>query len=292
MLDKELLVFPLLSIAALGLTLVAGVLPAYLSGNLEPFLLWFSDDPDGASTYAMVAVSYVSYIFTTFVFIFFNTALIACARIRFAGGDPTVADGLKAATSLLPLVFVWAVVTGTVGFILKKASEKNDGIGGIIFGMLGVAWTIAAYFVVPVLVAERVGPIKAMKSSAALIRKTWGEAMIAELGLSAVAIAVVVPVFVLGSIAAMLFEAVPVISITLAVFLVTVLLLTGLILSTLDAILKSALYVYAVDGKMPDHFDGVDFEHAFRAADPRDKSKTPSNRKYDDDHSFDSDPSD
>ena len=31
--------------------------------------------------------------------IFFNAALVACAIIRFRGGDPTVMDGLRAATA-------------------------------------------------------------------------------------------------------------------------------------------------------------------------------------------------
>jgi len=265
MLDKELLIFPFLSFASLALTLVLGVYPLYLAGYLEPILMWFSDESQAASTFAMILVSYLIYVFTTFVYVFFNTALIACARIRFAGGDPTVMDGLRAAISRLPLVFVWAVVTATVGFILQKASEKSEGIlAQIVFGLLGAAWTIASYFVVPVLVADRVGPIKAMRASAGLIRKTWGEAIIAELGLSAVTGVVIFPAFLLIVGGMMATETAPVIGFTLVGIAVFAIALTILIVSTLDAILKAALYVYATDGKMPDYFDGVDVKNAFR----------------------------
>jgi len=106
MLDKELLMFPILSVESLALSMGVVVWPVYLAGHLDGLVAWFSDDPEGANTIMMIFVSYLIYVFTTFVFVFFNTALIACARIRFAGGDPTVADGLRAAVSRLPLVFV------------------------------------------------------------------------------------------------------------------------------------------------------------------------------------------
>lgn len=268
MLDKELLIFPILSIASLALTMGAVVWPAYLAGHLDTLLAWFSGDPEAANNFTMIIVSYLVYIFTTFVFVFFNTALVACARIRFAGGDPTVIDGLRAALSRIQLVFVWAVVTGTVGFILKKSSERTEGLASVVLAFLGGAWTIAAFFVVPILVAERVGPINAMKKSVSLIRKTWGEAMVAHIGFSAVASVTIVPAFVLITIGAMLFNDAPAIGITFVVFALLLIALTALVMSTLGAILTSALYVYAVDGKLPDHFEGADLEHAFGPVTP------------------------
>lgn len=274
MLDKELLIFPILSFASLAFTLGVVVWPAYLTGHLDTLLAWFSDDPEAANNVTMIIASYLVYVFTTFVYVFFNTALIACARIRFAGGDPTVADGLRAAMSRLPLIFVWAVVTATVGFILQKASEKTDGLASIVFGFLGGAWAIASYFVVPILVADRVGPLKAMKTSVSLIRKTWGEAMVAHVGLSVVSVLTIFPAFILIMIGVMVLEGAPALGIFIIASALLMIALTALVLSTLDAILTSALYVYAVDGKLPEYFDGVDLEHAFGPRDPKDTQRT------------------
>ena len=281
MLDKELLIFPILSVVSLVLSLGFVVWPVYLAGHLDTLIGWFSDDPEAANNLTMFVVTYLCYVFTTFVLVFFNTALIACARIRFAGGDPTVADGLRAAASRLPLVFFWAVVTATVGFILQKASEKAGGLASIIFGFLGGAWTIAAFFVVPVLVADRVGPFKALKTSASLIRKTWGEALVANVGFSAISVVAIIPALVLITIGAMLFQGMPALAVTLIVFAVLVIATTALVVSTLDAILTSALYVYAVDGKLPDHFDGADLEHAFGPREPETTEHVPD---FDDHH--------
>ena len=49
------------------------------------------------------------------------------------------------------------------------------GIVGKILGFLGgIAWAIATFFVVPVIVAEGLGPIEALKRSANTIKQVWG----------------------------------------------------------------------------------------------------------------------
>ena len=40
---------------------------------------------------------------------------------------------------------------------------------------MGMAWSLASYFVVPVLAAENLGPAEALQRSADLFRNTWGE---------------------------------------------------------------------------------------------------------------------
>jgi hypothetical protein len=47
-------------------------------------------------------------------------------------------------------------------------------IGKIVVAMLGVGWTLATYLVVPVLVAEKIGPIDAIKESAVMLKKDLG----------------------------------------------------------------------------------------------------------------------
>jgi len=116
-----------------------------------------------------------------------------------------------------------------------------------------------------------------MKTSVSLIRKTWGEAMVAHVGLSAVAIVPIVPAFVLILIGATLLDGAPTLGVAFLVFAVLLIGLTALVISNLDAILTSALYVYAVDGKLPDLFEGADLEHAFGPRDSKDAHRAPDN---------------
>ncbi|WP_299468273.1 DUF6159 family protein [uncultured Gimesia sp.] len=78
--------------------------------------------------------------------IFFNSALMACAIIRLKGGNPTVGDGFRAAMNRLPQIACWALVSATVGFILKLIESRSEKIGQIVAGLLGMAWSITTYY--------------------------------------------------------------------------------------------------------------------------------------------------
>lgn len=268
MLDKELLVFPLLSIIVLGLLAASFIWPLYESGQIIALLESMSDDAEGEknSQYWMMAATFIAYFVTFFVMIFFNAALIACVKIRLAGGDPVVMDGLRASMARLPQIAAWALVAATVSFILNMLKNKEGEPPNFIVGMLGAGWAIAVYFAVPVLVSERVGPIDAVKRSVAIIKKTWGEALIAEVGLG-----VLTGLAMLGGflffMAGMIFfneaSESPEIALTIWTIGVIYALVCALVFSTLGSILKSALYVYAVNGKIPYYFDDDLIKNAF-----------------------------
>jgi hypothetical protein len=256
-LDKELIMFPLLSLLTCGVLLAGITGPLVMSGEFEEFItMTMPMDDEGNINPLAIALDFAIYFVVYFVMIFFNTALVACARIRFSGGDPTVADGLKASINRLPQIFVWALTTSIVGFILSKLAENQKGIGKFVFGFLGAGWAIASFFVVPVLVAEKVGPITALKRSAAVIKKTWGELLIAQLGMSALSIFIILPAFIVFFVGMIMFEqAGPAVIITLAVITLFWVFATSLALSALNGILKTALYIYATEGKIPANFD-------------------------------------
>lgn len=85
--------------------------------------------------------------------------------------------------SRLPQIFAWALVSATVGVLLKLVENAHEKIGQFISAILGTAWTVVTFFVVPVLVVEKVGPFEAIKRSIALLKKTWGEALAGNFGL-------------------------------------------------------------------------------------------------------------
>src|SRR5262249_42533910 len=117
-----------------------------------------------------------------FVIVFFNSALVACAIIRFKGGDPTVSDGLRAAGNRFPQILAWALASATVGVILRAIESRSEKVAQFAAALVGAAWSIATFFVVPVLVVERVGPVDAVKRSLSVLTRTWGEALTANFG--------------------------------------------------------------------------------------------------------------
>ena len=110
-------------------------------------------------------VSFAFYFSTYFVIIFCNSALISCAMMRFNGQEPSVGDGFRMAMSRLPQIFAWALVSATVGMLLKVIENAHEKVGYYISMLLGAAWSIMTFFVVPVLVVEKTGPFEAVGRS-------------------------------------------------------------------------------------------------------------------------------
>jgi VIT1/CCC1 family predicted Fe2+/Mn2+ transporter len=127
------------------------------------------------------------------------------------------------------------------------------------------ARAIATYLVVPVLVARDVGPIDAVKESAALLKKTWGENVIGQVGLGA-AFAFIFIGVILCSIVVIALAA-----LTHSIFLIVVALvlavlaigITGLVQSALTGIYAAALYRYATSGEGTQGFDAQAMQLAF-----------------------------
>ncbi len=266
-LDKELLAFPLLSGIACLLVMASFAVPIWATGFAESIL---QEGEGGVRAVGQAeqilgyVILFAFYFVNYFVIIFFNSALIACAIIRFKGGDPTLADGFSAAFSRLPQIAGWALVAATVGLILKIIESRSEKFGAFIASLLGMAWSAMTYFVVPVIVVERTGPIAAGKRSLEILKRTWGEALTANFGVGLIVFLAsligIVPL-ILGGVA--IATGHTVLGIIALVIGVVALLIVSLVSSAMNAIIIGALYLFAAEGTVPQQFDNQMFRQAF-----------------------------
>ncbi|MCA9007379.1 MAG: hypothetical protein KDA70_19060 [Planctomycetaceae bacterium] len=260
MLDKELLLFPIMSGISCLLVLASFALPLWNSKYIDTIMNDQQAPQDPLAYVILFAFYFVNY----FVMIFFNSALMACAIIRLKGGNPTVGDGFNAALNRLPQIAGWALVSATVGFILKMIESRSERIGQIVAGLLGMAWSITTYFVIPVLVVEKKNPFEAMKRSVSVLRETWGESLVANFGIGAIMLVIIIPVFLLMMGGFMLIAAGNAVAggvlIGISILLI---LLTSLVSSAVNAILIAAIYLFAAEGEAPEQFDRTLIAHAF-----------------------------
>lgn len=259
--DKELLVFPLLSAICTLIVAAAFVLPMFGLGALDGL----REDSGGGVSLAVYVVAFLFYLVQYFVIFFFNSALVGAAMIRLDGGDPTLRDGLRIAGSKALPILGYAAIAATVGMVLRAIQERAGWIGNIVVGLLGVAWTVASFLVVPVLVSRDVGPIDAVKESALLLKKTWGENLIGQGGVGLVFGFIVFGVVLVGAAAivgAAMTGSGVLIGVVVAVFIVA-LLLVGLVQAALSGIYSAALYRYASGEESTDGFDAGLLENAF-----------------------------
>jgi hypothetical protein len=257
--DTELLLFPMISMFALMLVVASFALPVFGLGMLGDRM-----GEDGLSA-AMYAVAFLFYFSQYFVIFFFNSALVGAAMIRLEGGDPTFGDGMRIATSRIGAIAGYALIAATVGMILRALQERVGFIGKIIVAIIGVGWTLATFMVVPVLVSRQVGPVDAIKESAGLLKKTWGENVVGQAGIGlafaliffvviVAGIALVFAAFASGSVAASLIALV-VVGLAIAT--------TALVQAALSGIYSAALYRYATKGEGTPGFDNQALKLAF-----------------------------
>lgn len=263
--DKRLIVFPLLSGIACMVVLASFVLPLW---GTPPAKLILNERhlPKDPLSYVLLFLFYFA---NYFVIVFFNSALVACAIGRFRGNSPTIGDGLRVAATRLPQIIAWALLSATIGLILKVIESFSERFGEIVSGLLGMAWSIVTYLVVPVLVMEKANPMEAVKRSTSLVKKTWGEALTAHcssgLIFFVIFLVALLPLGLFVALAAFGFaNGHPILGAVAIVATVIVVTLIGLVSSALDTILLASLYLYAAEGTVPGQFDAELLEGAFR----------------------------
>src|SRR5690606_18780227 len=211
-----------------------------------------------------VLLGFLFYFVQYSIIIFFNCALVGAAMIRLDGGDPTLADGFRAARARIPSILGYAAIAATVGVLLQGLKNRDNFLVRIMAGALGAAWTLATFLVVPVLVSRDVGPIDALKQSVALLKRTWGENAVGQVGIGAAFAVVSIGMLVLGLALMGLAAQVSVaLGVAVLVLFVVALLLVGVYQAALSGIYSAVLYRYAVSHETPDAFRGADLEHAF-----------------------------
>ena len=253
--DRELLLIPVLSFLASIAVLALIWLPT-LSAIDTSALEGEREDPGAV----LLFVGIITAMALSIITVFFNGALVAGAHERLSGGDPTVRSAVGHAFSRLPGLLPWAILTGTVGLILQAVRERAGWLGRFVVNMVGMAWKTATFLVVPAIVIDDHGAISGLKASAALLKRTWGENIAARVGFGLLGFVAIIPaVLVVGATGA-LGGAALVLGILVAV---PYLALVVVVLTALNAVFQTALYLYATTGSVPTGFDDANLQASF-----------------------------
>jgi hypothetical protein len=247
--DRELIVLPVVSGILILVVAASFFGAAWASGGIRE-----GSNPDAISYVFLGLFYFCAYLIS----IFFNAAVVAAATIRLSGGNPTVADGLRAARAKLGPILAWAVIAATVGLILRALEERAGFLGRLVISIVGVAWSAITFFVVPVILFEPVGAPEAVKRSASIFKQRWGESLIGSAGIGIAIFLLAIPVvlfaIVLGALSVPL-------GILVGVLGVGLLAAVG---ATLSGIFNAALYRFATEGEAAGPFQPSDLEGTFR----------------------------
>ncbi len=269
--DPELMVFLVFSVLATLAALLTFAGIGFMSGALG----------EGGLTSSGLVLMFLFYFVTYGVTIYFQVALVTSVQHRLSGGDPTVRYGLREANKRIAAILSWAIIAAIVGMILKMLEnavrERSSGIGQIIasigLSLVGMAWSLATFFVIPVIAAENVGGFEAVKRSAGIIKRQWGEAVIGNAGVGLIAFVIIlVGGAILGGMAYIGFSMGGPLGTTMGVlFLIAAIAfvaVVSLVSSTLQAIYTTVLHRYATGGVSSEYFSSDLINGAFKRQQP------------------------
>lgn len=238
--DKHLIFFPLLSGICCLIVIASFAVPAFMFGLHHPST---PQTPDSKVLHYLFLFAF--YFVNYFVITFFNVGITAFAVSRMAGGEPTFSGALREAFKRIHLIAAWALVAATIGMVLRILSERSGLIGKIVIAILGSAWSIMTFLVVPILVVEGTGPFQAVKTSTSLLKKTWGENVVGNFSFGLVFFVLTLPAIAAIVIGVFLAAAAtPALGLMLVGAAVVYMVILSLVHSALLSIFQAAIYMY------------------------------------------------
>ena len=228
--DKEILLFPLLSV--LMLVVVDGPILLPLRSHLH-------EPPTPQEMYPMLFLLYSG---SFFVIIFFNSALMACANIRLSGGDPTLGDGFRFAWENVERILLWSLIAATVGILLRML-EHSRVLRWVVGPVLEVGWSLATFFIIPVIIFEDLDVLDSFKRSVDLFKRRWGEEVTSNFSFSVLFSLLALPGMMVGVTSVRQFSSV--VGVVVAALYLALLYVVS---TALQGIFVVALYRCATDG--------------------------------------------
>lgn len=224
----------------------------------------------GNSEILGIALAIIGIFATQVVITLFGAALVASVDGELAGRDSSVGHGLGVAFSRFGALIAWAVVS-TIATLLLSAirGNGNGGLASVILRSVlaaaaGIAWSLITFFALPFIVLERQGVITAVKSSASLLKKSWGTQISGGIRIGGlIGLLIILPAIlaIVGGVVLAVIGAwvagVPLIVIGVIVFAIG-----ALLISTMKGIFSVVLFRYAKDGVVEGGFTAEQLQAA------------------------------
>ena len=252
--DKEMVWMPL--ITALINLLLFGVLVTVfiLFTQGEDFSLSGEDEPLSA---VELVFMFLVYVIGAFTLALSQAGISNTVYTRAHGGDATLGQSLKVAFSNWAPLLLWSIITSTVGILLRMIAERSGLLGRLVVLVLGVAWSVLTYFVVPAIVIDKKSAFGSISKSGQVFKATWGETLVSNfsLGLTFFVAHIVVLFSAIGLIVTVSALEVPALAFLVVGVYVIWIVTASLVQSALEGVLKTLLYIYATEGNPPQNFN-------------------------------------
>lgn len=205
----------------------------------------------------------ILYLLSVYVMVFINVAFYSEIMKAFSGEQVRILRGITFAATRWRAILVWSLMAGIVGLLIRKLEENIGFIGRWVVGLIGFTWSVASVFVIPVIIREQqqTNPVDYLKTSADIIKRSWGEGLAGMIGISG---AIILFMIIATVFSIMLMVAMPMAVLFFAIGLFILILVLSLLSSLVKDIFLCGLYVYATEGVVPGDYDQSLMENAWR----------------------------
>jgi len=209
----------------------------------------------------MAPFIFLLYVALYSVSVFFNVALVSLAADRMNGGRATLSDGLQLAWERKWSILQWALLSATLGMLLQMIERRSSFLGRMLTRGIALMWSLASFFIAPVLATQNMGPVEALTRSSQIFKQQWGEQVAGGFSFS-----------LLSLLLALLGALPPLMGVhrfgqtgLMVGFAIAVpyWLILAVAMSAARGIFVAALYRYATEGRVPPGFDRWELSGAF-----------------------------
>lgn len=230
------MILPLMSLVTLAFILMAtyeGASPLIVSGGVARFV---AAHQHGIAF--LIASLLGLYFILSYLYLFFNAALVFCVMYRMKGRPCSVSRGLILALKKSGHLFLWTLISSTVLLLINRLEQMNDKIAHFLSLIFGFSWSMSASFVLPIMISENIGPISAFKEAIRLIGQGWRKL----LSVNFIFFLILVGILGVGKLIALFypqfFATLPILPILIGLFLINF-----IIIQTIHIIYSCGLYL-------------------------------------------------
>ncbi|MFW6075275.1 MAG: DUF6159 family protein [Chloroflexota bacterium] len=251
--NRKLMAYPILMLAVSAL--VAPLFLVAIIGGISPEAARATFEQDNPGIVALAGI-FAAWLVFTFISTFFSTALVHASYTAFSGGEPDIGRSLHRAMESLGAIVVWSLIAATVGLIMQRSDRESPGLTTL----FSAAWAALTFFVIPVIALERTSVRGMFSRSASIFRERWGESAVGIVGAGVVQFAISLVGAALMAAAWFLLD-IQIIVPFIAVVTATV---GFLVSTTLNGVIKTALYLYASEEYLPAELEDIDPDRLVR----------------------------
>jgi hypothetical protein len=216
------------------------------------------------TTYACVALIYLASMACA---TFFNVAFYSEIMKALRGNAVSVRAGIAFAFQRMGTILMWSLFAGVVGLVIRGLERRFGWFGRLVLGLVGMVWSVACVFVIPIIVVEEsANPVALLRTSAATLKKTWGESLIGYVGITFASWIILFASLVLlvgGFIISTLLGH-PMLMVVFGAAWFVAIFAFSYVMGVANHIFRCALFIYATEGSIPAPFTPELIEGAWK----------------------------